>query len=68
MLFGLLITSTMFAQQRTISGRVISDEEPDGLIGVNILVKGTLTGVVTDLDGYYNVQVPDGAATLVFAI
>ncbi len=67
MLFGLLISSAVFAQQRSISGRVISVEEPDGLIGVNILVKGTLTGVVTDLDGYYTVQVPDGANTLVFS-
>ncbi|PZX51951.1 SusC/RagA family TonB-linked outer membrane protein [Algoriphagus chordae] len=67
LLFGLLMTSTVFAQQRTISGRVVADEEPDGLIGVNILVKGTSTGVITDLDGYYNLEVPDGATTLVFS-
>lgn len=67
MLFGLLIASSVFAQQRTVSGRVISEEEPDGLIGVNVLVKGTTTGVITDLDGNYTVQVPDGATTLVFS-
>jgi TonB-linked SusC/RagA family outer membrane protein len=67
MLFGLLISSSVFAQQRTVSGRVVSEEEPDGLIGVNVLVKGTTTGVITDLDGNYAVEVPDGATTLVFS-
>jgi TonB-dependent SusC/RagA subfamily outer membrane receptor len=67
MLFGVLIISSMLAQQRTISGRVSSAEEPDGLIGANILVKGTSIGVVTDLDGNYTVQVPAGATTLVFS-
>lgn len=67
MLFGLLVASSVFAQQRTVTGRVVSEEEPEGLIGVNILVKGTGTGVITGLDGSYTVQVPDGATTLVFS-
>jgi TonB-linked SusC/RagA family outer membrane protein len=67
MLFGLLLSSSVLAQQRTVSGKVVSEEEPDGLIGVNVLVKGTTTGVITDLDGNYTVQVPDGATTLVFS-
>ena len=67
LLFGLLITSSVLAQQRVITGRVISEEEPEGLIGVNILVKGTTTGVITDLDGNYSIQVPDGSTTLVFS-
>ncbi|WP_296698886.1 TonB-dependent receptor [Algoriphagus sp.] len=67
LLFGLLITVSAFAQSRTITGRVVSPEEPEGLIGVNILVKGTTIGVVTDLDGNYVLQVPDGATTLVFS-
>lgn len=67
MLFGLLISSSVFAQQRVISGRVISEEEPEGLIGVNILVKGTTTGVITDLDGNYTIQVSDDATALVFS-
>ncbi len=67
LLFGLLITVSAFAQTRTVSGRVVSPEEPEGLIGVNILVKGTTIGVVTDLDGNYVLQVPEGATTLVFS-
>lgn len=64
---GLLITSGVFAQQRTITGKVVSEEEPEGLIGVNILVKGTTTGVITDLDGNYTIQVSEGADALVFS-
>ncbi|SIN83885.1 SusC/RagA family TonB-linked outer membrane protein [Algoriphagus halophilus] len=67
LLFGLVITASAWAQSRTVSGRVVSPEEPEGLIGVNILVKGTTIGVVTDLDGSYVLQVPDGATTLVFS-
>ena len=67
LLFGLVITSSAWAQSRTVQGRVISTEEPEGLIGVNVLVKGTTSGVVTDLDGNYVLQVPDGATTLVFS-
>ena len=65
--FGLVITASAFAQSRTVQGRVVSTEEPEGLIGVNVLVKGTTVGVVTDLDGNYILQVPEGATTLVFS-
>lgn len=45
--------------QRTISG-TITDQEGEPLIGANLLVKGTTTGTVTDIDGKYNLEVPDG--------
>lgn len=67
LLFGLVITASAWAQSRTVSGRVVSEEEPEGLIGVNVLVKGTTVGAVTDLDGSYVVQLPEGATTLVFS-
>jgi len=38
-----------------------------GLIGVNVLIKGTTVGVVTDLDGNYSLQLPANATTLVFS-
>lgn len=63
----MLVTVSAMAQSRTVTGRVTSPEEPEGLIGVNVLVKGTTNGVVTDLDGNYSLQVPDGATTLVFS-
>jgi len=65
--FALLTTLSVLAQNRTITGRVTSPDEPEGLIGVNVLVKGTTIGVVTDLDGGFSLSVPESATTLVFS-
>lgn len=67
LLLGFLVSVSVFAQSRTITGRVTSPDEPEGLIGVNVLIKGTTVGVVTDLDGNYSLQVPQGATTLLFS-
>ena len=42
--------------QTTITGTVI-DEFGDGLIGVNVVEKGTTNGTVTDFDGNYSLSV-----------
>ena len=60
----LLAVAQAFAQ-RTVSGKV-TDDTGEGLPGVNVVVKGTTTGVTTDLDGNYQLSVEDGA-TLVFS-
>lgn len=44
------------AQSQTISGRVTAAEDGSGLPGVNVLVKGTSSGTVTDVDGNYRVS------------
>jgi TonB-linked SusC/RagA family outer membrane protein len=49
-----------------ISGRV-TDENGNSFPGVNVIIKGTVVGTVTDADGKYALEVPDGAATLVFS-
>jgi len=54
------------AQTRTISGKVTSAEDGGGLPGVTVLVKGTQTGTITDLDGNYKLTIPSDATTLVF--
>ena len=51
--------SLAFAQDRTVSGKVLSTEDNSPLPGVNIVVKGTATGAVTDLDGNYKLSVPE---------
>jgi TonB-linked SusC/RagA family outer membrane protein len=56
-----------YAQQRTISGKVTSGEDGSGLPGVNITVKGTSAGTVSDADGSYRLSVPEDATTLVFS-
>jgi len=50
----------------TVTG-MVTDADGEGLIGVNILVKGTSSGTVTDLEGKYSVNVPEGYNTLVFS-
>lgn len=52
--------------QRTISGNVI-DESGESLIGATVLVKGTTTGTVTDIDGNYSIRVPEGNNLLEFS-
>jgi len=56
-----LICVTTFAAN--YSG-TISDTKGDPLIGVNILVKGTSTGTITDFDGKFSLDYPDNKATL----
>lgn len=53
-------------QQIEMSGKV-TDENNEGLPGVNVLVKNTTIGTVTDIDGNYKLSVPDDAAILVFS-
>jgi TonB-dependent starch-binding outer membrane protein SusC len=56
-----------YAQQRTLSGTV-TDQAGAAIPGVTVVVKGTTTGTVTNLDGNYTLQVPADAAVLVFPI
>ena len=54
------------AQQRTITGKVTSKAEGP-LPGVNIVVQGTITGAITDINGAYSITVPGPEAILVFS-
>lgn len=49
-----------------ISGKII-DDSGEPLIGVNILVKGTTIGTVSDIDGTYHLEVPIEATELIFS-
>ncbi|MCK5470037.1 MAG: carboxypeptidase-like regulatory domain-containing protein, partial [Cyclobacteriaceae bacterium] len=51
----------------TITGKVTSSEDNVGLPGANVIVKGTGTGTVTDIQGNYSLEVPDENATIVFS-
>src|SRR5210317_1125606 len=55
----------LIAQSRMVSGNV-SDETNSPLPGVNIVIKGTLSGATTDFDGNYSVEVPNDNQILVF--
>ena len=65
-LFGVLICAGAFAQSITVSGTVIAQEDGLPLPGVAVVVKGTFNGTQTDLDGHYELTVPQGS-TLEFS-
>lgn len=52
---------------RSVRGTVISEEDDKPLPGVNVVVKGTTIGTVTDVNGNYSLTLPNNAATLVFS-
>lgn len=63
------VAATKTAQQnirRTITGTVVDASNGETLIGVNIVIKGTTEGVVTDVDGNYSIVVPSSKAILQF--
>ncbi len=65
---ALLLSSvtSIFAQTLSISGNV-NDELGSPIPGVNISIKGTTNGVITDLDGNYTIKNVAADATLVFS-
>ncbi len=54
--------------QYTVSGKVSDDRTGEPLIGASILLKGTTSGTVTDLDGGFSINVATNqSATLIFS-
>ncbi|SDE84748.1 TonB-linked outer membrane protein, SusC/RagA family [Dyadobacter soli] len=53
-------------EDRSLVGKVSSDKG-EGLPGVNIVIKGSQRGAVTNADGSYSLLVPDGPQTVVFS-
>jgi TonB-linked SusC/RagA family outer membrane protein len=71
-LMCLMLMSSVFSygkteQGRTVTGIITSSEDNTGLPGVNVIVKGTSTGTVTDIEGNYSLDVPANAVALVFS-
>ncbi|MDF9801142.1 TonB-linked SusC/RagA family outer membrane protein [Catalinimonas alkaloidigena] len=68
LILTLMVASVTYAMaQRQVSGTVTGTDDSDPLPGVNVLVKGTTTGTVTDIDGNYNISVPGDDAILTFS-
>ncbi len=60
-------SQTLSAQDRTITGNVSSNEDGGPLPGVNVIIKGSTTGTVTDIDGNYRIGFPESATTIIFS-
>lgn len=70
LLIGLLVVAGIATHawaQVPVTGRIVSGEGGDGLPGVNVVVKGTTDGTITDTDGRYSISVPSRESTLVFS-
>ncbi len=65
---GLMIAGlTCVYGQIPVKGRVMSSDEGLGMPMVNIVIRGSGAGTVTDSEGNYSISVNDGAAVLVFS-
>ena len=65
--FSFVFVLSAWAQERVITGRVSSTEDGSALPGVNVIVKGTTSGSVTDADGKYSLSIPNSGGSLVFS-
>lgn len=62
----LIVTTAAFAQTVTVKGKVIDAQTKEGIPGANVVVKGTATGMITDMDGEFEIKVQSNA-TLQFS-
>lgn len=63
--FMAFISVQVYAQNIKVSGTVISGADNYPIIGANILVKGTTIGTITDVDGNFSFEVPQGSTLVV---
>ena len=60
-------TQPTVGQTHKVTGTVIDESTGETLLGVSIFVEGTKIGVVTDLNGKFNINVPSSSSALVFS-
>lgn len=65
--FACFLQIDVYAQQRTVSGKVTAEDDGSSLPGVNVVVKGTSNGTVTDANGSYLISFSEPNAVLVFS-
>lgn len=63
-----LLSMQAFSQGRTVSGKVVSSKDNAPLPGVNIVIKGTNQGTVTDANGQFTVSADDNAVLVISQI
>ncbi|HBK30353.1 MAG TPA: TonB-dependent receptor [Porphyromonadaceae bacterium] len=64
---ALLMSFSMMAQQRSVSGSVTDSNDKSAMIGVSIMEKGTTNGTITDIDGNFSLNVTTENPILVFS-
>ena len=66
-LAGLFLSIGMALAQTTVSGTVVSSDDGEPVIGASVMVKGTQTGSVTDIDGHFSFSSPQDNPQLVIS-
>lgn len=64
--FSLLFSTTIFSQVRQVTGVVSNAADGTTIPGVTVVVTGTNVGTITNLDGRYTIEVPEGSDSLEF--
>jgi TonB-linked SusC/RagA family outer membrane protein len=65
--FLIFMSNVSLAQQRTVTGTVTGSRDDLPLPGANVVVQGTTTGVITDLDGNYSLGILEGDVSIQFS-
>jgi TonB-linked SusC/RagA family outer membrane protein len=68
--FGIIFclsSAGLLAQERTVTGTVTDGATNEALLGVNIVIQGTTTGVISDANGNYSITVPSDDASIMFS-
>lgn len=65
LLSTVLVVGQVVAQNRPITGKITSADDGSPVIGATVIVKGTTTGTVTNMNGEYTIQVPENATALI---
>lgn len=65
LIIGFFIPHLLLAQNQ-LTGKVVAMGNQESLPGVNVVLKGTSTGTVTDIDGAFALSIPSGS-TLIFS-
>ncbi len=64
LLLVFFISHQIFAQDKTLTGKVTSGEDGTALVGANVVIKGTTRGTTTDATGSYKLSIPNNAVVV----
>lgn len=62
----LLAATGAWAQSRSVTGIVFDNDGTTPMVGATILIKGTATGVISNLDGTYSIKINNNNDVLIF--
>jgi len=65
--FFLVLISNVYSQEKSITGKVMGLEDNMPIPGATVILKGTATGTITDLDGGYTITVTSAGAILIYS-